>query len=381
MAAHALGMNDVSMLLPLPRAVRAPVVASIAGDGAEPLVDRGTFDALVTAPGDLGPKVGTLGAYEDFQVVAIRFDLCERLAIGVCPPDVPGRLRLVLQPCEMVGGELRTQDIALHAFYPIAAGELAGVIGELRALAAIQGAPADAPLAVSPAAAAGNAAYLAKLHALVMRYARADQLARLTVIGQRASSAAFAWIFRGVDRDAADALNAGAGDRRAAGFTAMAIPGLAAAGGAPATQQSAFLAGGDTVFDARPVADQPAGFALAINGARFAAAGPDERRAAIAALVELQNPARHDTIDTQCLGCHVATYLTARRAAALHVDPAALAGRFAPPYNVAVHSVAGSDPRVVRAFGWAGSAPAISQRVANDTAEVLAEIAARFPPR
>jgi hypothetical protein len=46
-----------------------------------------------------------------------------------------------------------------------------------------------------------------------------------------------------------------------------------------------------------------------------------------------------------------------------------------------VQSIAATDARVVRGFGWAASFPAISQRVANDTAQVLAEIDARFPPR
>ncbi|HEX7839076.1 MAG TPA: hypothetical protein VF469_16475 [Kofleriaceae bacterium] len=49
------------------------------------------------------------------------------------------------------------------------------------------------------------------------------------------------------------------------------------------------------------------------------------------------------------------------------------------PYARGVHTIAGDDPRVVRAFGWAGNAPAISRRVVNDTAEVLSEIEARFP--
>lgn len=51
--------------------------------------------------------------------------------------------------------------------------------------------------------------------------------------------------------------------------------------------------------------------------------------------------------------------------------------RFAGPLARAVPTIA----RVVRAFGWAGNAPAISQRVANDTAAVLMEIEARFPVR
>jgi hypothetical protein len=364
---HALGMNDVSILLPLPRNPGTPVIATIAGDDdGAPLVDRDWFDAVVGERHDLGPKVGESAGFASFHVVAIRFDLCDRSTIGVCPPDVDGRLRLVLQPCVTSGGVVLTQDVAIHAFYPIAAAELASVVGELRALARIQGAPADAPLAVSPAAAAGNAAYLARLRRLVLRYARADQLARLTVIGQQAGSAAFAWRFRGLDRGHDRGI-----DRR----VPIEIPGI------DARQQSVLLAGGDTVLLTEPIADQPAGFALAINGARFTAAGPDERRAALEALAEVQDPRRHDAIDTQCLACHVATYLTVRRAAAAGVDPGAIAGRFTSSYNLAVDTIAGRDPRVVRAFGWAGDAPAISQRVANDTAEVLAEIDARFPPR
>lgn len=354
---RALGMNDVSILLPLPGEPSEPVLATITG-----LVDRAWFDAVVTAHGDLGPKLGDLAAFEAFQVVAVRFDLCDRLTIGACPAGGDGRLRLVLQPCVHAGQHILTQDVAVHAFYPIAADELAGVIDELRALAAIQSAPVDAPLMVSPAVAAGNAAYVARLRTLVLRFARADRLARLTVIGQRHESAAFAWVFRGLDRD------------EHGGFVPMVIPAI------EATQQATLLAGGDTVFDAAPIADAPAGFALATNGARFAAASEADRRGALAALTELQDPTRHDTIDTQCLACHVATYLTARRAKSLGVDPTTVPGRFAPAYNVSVDSVASRDPRVVRAFGWAGDAPAISQRVANDTAEVLAEIAIRYRP-
>src|SRR5262249_2521691 len=142
-------------------------------------------------------------------------------------------------------------DIALHAFYAIPADELGAVIGELRHLSRIQHvspappAPPGAPLDVSPAAAAGDATYLSGLRDLVLRYARAANLVRLTVIGQVADSAAFAWIFRGLDR---------AGDH----LVPIDIPGVAGA------QQTVQLAGGDTVYRSAPLADAPAGFALAI---------------------------------------------------------------------------------------------------------------------
>jgi hypothetical protein len=146
-----------------------------------------------------------------------------------------------------------------------------------------------------------------------------------------------------------------------------------------APQQTAQLAGGDTVYRVDRMVDAPAGFALATNGPLFAAATAEQRAEAVAALAEVQNPTRHDSGDTQCIGCHLATYLTARRAATSHVDPASLPAWFAAPGARGAHTIAGDDPRVVRAFGWAGNAPAISQRVLNDTAAVLAEIEARFP--
>ncbi len=61
---HALGMNDVSILLPLPRDLRTPVLATIAGDGP-PLVDREPFDALVTARHDIAPKTGAAVGFDN----------------------------------------------------------------------------------------------------------------------------------------------------------------------------------------------------------------------------------------------------------------------------------------------------------------------------
>ena len=355
--ALALTLNDVSVLLPLPRDPGAPVLAALSEEDAG-MIDRGAYDAVV-ARGDIAPRAGGPVGFVDFHVVAVRFDLCDRSTVGPCPRDAVGRLRLVLQPLYLRDGVTFAHDIALHAFYAIPPEALAGVVDELRGLARRQAAR-SAVLAVSPAAAAGDAAYLGGLRGLVRRYARAANLMRLTVIGQLADSAAFAWVFRGVDR---------AGD----GFAPLVIPGIEAA------QQTAQLAGGDTVYRVDRMVDAPAGFALATNGPRFAAATAEDRAAAVAALAEVQNPTRHDTGDTQCIGCHLATYLTARRAAASQIDPASLAAWFASPGARGVHTIASDDPRVVRAFGWAGNVPAISQRVVNDTATALAEIEARFP--
>lgn len=286
---HALGMNDVSILLPLPSNVGIPVLAALAGD-EEALAELRRVDALVTAPGDIAPRTGATIAFDDFQIVAVRFDVCERLALGPCPVGAAGRLRLVLQPLYVRAGATFAHDVALHAFYPIPAAEMSSAVDELRRLSRIQHEPASAPLAVGPAAAAGNADYLRGLRALVLRYARATNLVRLTVIGQVADSAAFAWIFRGIDRE---------GDE----LVPMIIPGIAAA------QQTVQLAGGDAVYRTDQIADVPSGFTLATNGPPFAAATSEQRAAALAALTEVQNPER-----TRCGGMRPARRYTSRTA-------------------------------------------------------------------
>jgi hypothetical protein len=268
----------------------------------------------------------------------------------------------VLQPLYPRDGATFAHDIALHAFYPIPAADLAGVVDELRRLPRSRHEPRDAALSVSPPAAARDARYLDGLRTLVRRHARAANLVKLTVIGQLANSAAFAWVFRGLERS---------GDE----IVPMVIPGIAS------TQQTMQLAGGETVYRSAPVVDVPVGFALATSGPSFRAATSDERMRSLVALVELQNPTLRDTTDTQCIGCHVATHLAARRAATSGLQPSALPGWFASPRARAVRTIADDDPRVVRAFGWAGNVPAISQRVANETAQVLSEIEARFPSR
>lgn len=366
--ARPLGMNDATILLPLPASLAAPVLASITGAGsngdAAPLVPRALYETLVAAPGDIAPKTGQPVAFEDYHVVAVRFDLCEREVAGPCAEGADGRVRLVLQPLYPVESDLLAHDLALHAFYPIPAAELPAVISELRALARIQDAPVGAPLSVSPALSAQPPpeAYAPRLRALVLAYARADRLVKLTVFGQNAQSAAFAWRFRGVD------MVGGAPER-------IAIP------GAGSLEQTVLIAGGDTVYNTAPLADAPAGFALALNGMLFAAATPAERSRSLEALAEVLHPARHDANDVQCASCHVATFLTTRRAAAAGVDPAAIAGAYTSSYNTAVDSIITRDARVLRALGWAARFPAISMRVAHDTAQVLAEIEQRFPPR
>ena len=280
---RALGLNDVTVLVPLPATVDEPVLATIVGVD-RPLIEHGTVEWLVNP--DIGAKNGLPIAYADFHVVGLRFDLCAREGPGPCAVGADGQLRVVLQPLYPTATGVFAHDVGLHALYPIPAAELPAVIAELRALAALADVPRTARLGVSPALVAAVPGYRERLRELTLRFARRDRITRLTVLGQEATSAAFAWILRGGD-----------------------------------LVDGRLLAGGNAVFATEPVADAPRGFATAINGATFGAATRAEQEQALAALIELADPTRHDPSTVQCLGCHVATHLTARRATALGVDP------------------------------------------------------------
>lgn len=346
-ASRPLGMNDVSILLPLPTTPDTPTLATIRGFVPENLV------ASLVFANTIAPKNGAAVAYDEFQIVALRFDVCSRDSAGDCPAGEDGRLRLIFQPVHATG----THDIALHAFYPLPHAALPAVVDELRALAQLH-----APLPILDVN-AGSPAYLARLRSLVLAYASTDTLVKLTVIGQDANSAAFAWLFGGVQR-AADGT-----------FAPIAIPRLG-----ERTRQHVLVAGGDTVYHVEPGIDSPPGFGLALDGFSFAALTATTQRATLEALAEIQNPRKHDANDLMCVTCHVATFLTTARARASGIDADTLAERFtSTAYDTHVDTVANRDARVIRAFGWAGSLPVISQRVANDTAHALEDIERRYP--
>jgi hypothetical protein len=344
--ARTLGLNDVTILLPLPASATTPTLLPLVG-GDHDRIAPALFARLVTAPGDVGM------AAETFQLVAVRFDLCDRLAPGPCPAGADGRLRLVFQPILPDGS---AADVAIHAFYPIPHAALPAVVAELRALSDLAGTPRTDRLTISPPLVAGQAAYRDRLRTLIETYARAEQLTRLTLFAQNLMSQALNWAFRGVEL-------------HGAAFDDLVIPGV------QAISQRVLLVGEDS-YETHPIVDAPAGVALALDHAQFAGAGADAQRAALAGLATVDDP-RHTTAnDTQCVGCHVATYLTAARGALAGLDPATLGG-FTSSYDL--HPLGGDDARSLRALGWRGRTPTIALRVATETAAMLEELEATYP--
>lgn len=342
------------MLVPLPAALDQPVVLRMTGDGGPELVPRALFASLVTDPGDV------LDPFESFHVVGARIDLCDRSTTEPCDPAADGMLRLVLQP--LAGTPPTASDVALHAFYPIPNGELASVVQDLRVLAGIQDLPTATQLTVNPGLANNFSGYAPRMKLLVTRFASADRLFRLTLFAQDARTAAVNWSLRGVVRDGA-------------GFVPIAIPDVGA------SEQHVLLLGPDTTYDTNPLANLPTGFSTALYSDAFAAADATARTFALESLAVVQNPTRHTPDTVQCVSCHVATFLLDHRIAAAGIDPQQVAGRYtSTSFDLSTSAgISRTNNRSLRALGWLGREPAISQRVVNETANVLDELERRFP--
>jgi hypothetical protein len=354
-----LDMNDATILAPLPASSATPVLllgSDLAEDGTA-LVPRALFDRVV-ADGATGKPLPTLDtAYARLHLVAVRFDLCDRHLPGVCPAAEDGRLRLVFQPLSDASG---AQDVGFHAFYTIGKDEIPGAVAALRELATTAP-PQSGALRVSPALSAANPqAYATKLRAFVRRYGGEGRIVRLTMNAQNLNFSAIAWALRGVEKQG----NA---------FVDMVIV------GATATSESVTFTG-NPGYAVTPLTDTPSGLLGAIAQTMFDAADAAKKREFLQALAAIDNPLSHTAETVACVACHVSTVMMKARASSTAIDPLTLAGRYASKYDLGIDGGKSAEtPTTLRALGYLGKQPMISQRVVNDTAQTLTEIAQRYP--
>ncbi len=133
-------------------------------------------------------------------------------------------------------------------------------------------------------------------------------------------------------------------------------------------------------YDPFPPTDTPPGLLGASRQYLFNAADEATKRGYLAALTAVDNPLSHTAETVACVACHVSTVVLDARVTATVTDPLTLPGRYTSTYDL---SIAGGKsaqtPTTLRALGYLGTQPMISQRVVNDTAQTLTEIDQRFP--
>jgi hypothetical protein len=104
-----------------------------------------------------------------------------------------------------------------------------------------------------------------------------------------------------------------------------------------------------------------------------------EQLESVKSLLAVDNPRLHTSGTAMCVTCHVATTLVAPRAEDAGIDVSTLPERFtASGFDLTPLEAAGRG-RTLRALGYFNEVPLISQRVINESANVVGEIEARFP--
>ena len=354
-----LDMNDVTILAPLPSSSATPVLllgTDLADDGTA-LVPRALYDRLV-ADGSTGKPLPTLDtAYEHLHLVAVRFDLCDRHLPGACPHAEDARLRLVFQPLSSTAS---AADVGFHAFYTVRNDEIAGAIAALRDLATTAP-PQSGALRVSPALSAANSQpYATKLCAFVRRYAGDARIVRLTMNALNLNFSAIAWALRGVEKH---------GDA----FVDMTIV------GGTATSESVTFTG-NPGYSITPMTDTPAGLLGAVMQTKFEAADPATKHEYLQALAAVDNPLSNTAETVACAACHISTVVMSARADTTAIDPLTLPGHYSSTFDLGIAGgQSAQTPTTLRALGYLGKLPMISQRVVNETAQTLTEIEQRYP--
>jgi hypothetical protein len=261
-------------------------------------------------------------------------------------------MRLVFQPLLVSDGLVTAQDAAVHVFFDLdakATSELA------RRLVALADPAPGAALGVSPRLARGDAAYASSLRLLVTDLAGHGELSRVTFL-RNVDVKGNSWTFGGFD------VHGGVA-------TPLTNPRV---GG---SEQSVVVHGsGPFVFSLSPGPSGDDTLGLLLDPTRLQVldeATPDGAKARVTtgfgAALAIENPTKNDASSVDCASCHVAETarlfahdFAARNDFTLDASPAFSA-------DADRGSTAATAAETLRACGYVGTKPALSQRTVNES--------------
>ncbi len=354
LATASLGLNDVSVLVPIPESPAAKGSLGPTDEGSKgPLLPQDVFDK--------SPKFGVPPPqgldYARMRAVGIRFDGCFPGKAGC-----EAQIRIVMQPITDTG---KTLDSALHLFYRLDDAELAPIVQELRRLRTLAPEVKDAPLDVHAGLAAQGleGAYGKALRALVLKHAGEQNLTRMTFF-LRAPSRQEEWFFGGFDREAGqmkqlDILGVGKANQR---VNRPIVP-------------------DGYSYQVAPSPKVPEDIDALLSTEAAKAATPEVRGAALAALVRIENPTKYGPDQLSCAGCHIATVVRESTRASFGLDAATLPDAFKSARDLTRVGESATTPSSLRAFGYFDAKPMISNRIVNESAAVVDDLEKRFPPK
>ena len=371
--AVAYGLNDVSVLFPLPASLDDSDALSLssAGNGG-PLFTTDMFNAIFV----------DFPSYETWRIVAARIDPCfPDLGLLATNPSMCRRqLRLVAQPLtDLVNNGtpegFGAEDDAIHLLYDLSESDFAAMAQRFLAVRTSATADSAVTLGIHPVIAQQGlaGAVATELRATILTYAGTATLSQYTYLQGRE----VAWQFGGFK------VNNGV-------RTAIAIHGIGTTdpdAGTIETTTSDF----DGVFDVQPPsAEFTTISALAgmdqINGGSTAGnpklvASSSDIAKAMQETFDVETPAKFNADTLDCSTCHVAGRAR-ERGITLGASQSGLTHFTEDPFdlNLTLGDSFKQSPQQQRAFGFRGTDAIWNQRVVNESAAVATALATLLPP-
>lgn len=372
----SLGLNDISILVPLPQTPEQMnyllnPVSQISTATKNELLPTEVFKFLPV----LTPAIMQDSMYENnLKVVGIRFDPC--FAEGFTPTGCQSQIRLVWQPIYFRTNnsngtnKVNTIDAAIHTFYNLNRTQFNQVFAELTA---ISNTDKKAALQIHPTILAEGfeGAYWKQLKNLVLKYSGKKNLVRATAMTVRMDRV---WGFQGVDFIASENK-----------WTQIEIPTLKVPNkpDARVVNQSFFLEpdsllnltefkGGVSLMEV----SNKAWFRLLSDSQKYAKTeSEDEILGAIKHAYDLENPKKHNPGTIDCVSCHIAQTVRLwgdKNFKNWDFNTLVKAEKYTNvSQNLSNTSLNPQNTNRMRAFGYFDDEPLISQRIINETAEIL----------
>ena len=366
-------LNDVSYLFQLPTGNAQASVNLLAPqdqDGAGPLLPPKPFAQLPTL---LIDGAGNATLYKQaLRVVAVRIDPCPDGKTGACAPQV----RLIWQPVEYdeFSGKWLARDAAVHCFYALSRGELELLKEELwdikKRFADLGVDTKLKALDVHPALRNKRTAdaFNRDIQRALLNYVGDSNLEKITFVALLVPTKW--WRFGAFEKDRN-------GDWQTAAIPRLDAPtedifNVAVYDGIGLGPEK----GVDAVFNVLPE-DYPEAdniFAVINKGYRFNdARDRSVFRGKLDAIARFQNPRKTNVDNLDCATCHYADatkYYMGNRFQELRTAGSTEEFKNPDPalFNLENRTLAATSTRNVRAFGFFGDRPVVSQRTINESA-------------
>lgn len=349
----AVGLNDVSILFPLPAPNEVDLLLKLdtAGKGG-PLFPRDLYARMAPLQKNEPP----IRTYESFRVVGARIDPCfpDARNATVDPSKCVRQVRLSVQPLQANGAEVVAVDHAIHLLYSFDEATFAALAKKWVQLQTDTTAKSETGLGVHPTIASEGLSgpTFTALRELLVANIGAANLVEATFIEGGFTVWTFGGLKRGADGQFTDAVIPGVDTSKPVGL-----------GG---TRQNLSTSdSGEGFFSVDPPSDASKDLAT------FAFSKPtgDEQRRVSQLALDLESPTsafNPGTVD--CATCHLASRAI-ERSTSLGVKMPDDLTRYKSTRNVslALDASAKISFREIRSFGYNGRLPIISQRTVNQS--------------